>query len=80
MQETLALSSIPIWYLNPVSFNLKTYGSRAFSVLPPPNFGTNYLTTYKPSFLRTFTLVNRKMYLILYVFYLNLNLCILINF
>ena len=31
-------------------------------------------TNLKPTFLRTFTLVIRKIYLILYVFYLNLKL------
>ena len=31
--------------LNPVSFNLKIYGSRA-SLSQPPNFGKTYLTTY----------------------------------
>ena len=52
------------------------------SLSQPPNFGTNYLTTYaharisvflsinlKPTFLRTFSLVIRKMYLILYVLF-----------
>ena len=54
------------------------------SLSQPPNFGTNYLTTYaharievflrinlKTTFLRTFTLVIREIYLILHVFYLN---------
>ena len=65
--------------LNPVSFNLKTYGSRAFSVSAPELW--NKLTddirsciNLKPTFLRTFTFVIRKMYLILYVFYLNLKI------
>ena len=68
--------------LNPVSFNLKTYRSRAFSVSAPEIW--NKLTTYaharievflrinlKTTFLRTFTLVIREIYLILHVFYLN---------
>ena len=56
------------------------------SLSQPPNFGTNYLTTYahariyvflsinlKPTFLRTIILIIKKIYFILYVFYLNLN-------
>ena len=69
--------------LNPVSFNLKTYGSRAFSVSAPelyklPDDINSYENlsllsiNLKPSFLRTIILGIRKIYLILYVFYLNL--------
>ena len=53
--------------LNPVSFNLKTYGSRAFSVSAPELWIK--LPDDIRSLLRIFTLVIRKMYLILYVFY-----------
>ena len=68
-------------------FAIRTYSfSQSILCLSPRTLEQNYLTTYahariyvflsinlKPTFLRTFTLVIRKMYLILYVFYLNLN-------
>ena len=70
--------------VNPVSFNLKTDGSRAFSVsaselwnkLPDDLRSCENRINLKPTFSRTFTFVIRKIYLISYV------LCkfILINF
>ena len=54
-----SLRSSSMLSLNPVSFNLKNYRSRAFPV-SAPKIGTNYLTTYAHARISVFSSINLK--------------------